>query len=312
MSNNKGAVSEGKDRIYHGIGKRFLKKLFPFWQRLGLHITLKHFYEPVPDTTTLKDEIWRKDSEMVGINIREQDQINLLSDFRRNFKEEYESLLRTATPVPYQYYINNGGFKSVDAEVLYCMIRHFKPKRIIEIGSGNSTYLSAQGLLKNKKGGTNAELVAIEPYPNDTLKKGFPGLSRLITGRVQNISLSEFSKLEENDILFIDSSHVLKIGSDVQYEYLEVLPRLKKGVIVHVHDIFFPSEYPREWVLEDYRFWNEQYLLRAFLSFNSAFEVLWMGHYMHLKHPELLKRAFNSYKSETASPASFWMRRKSR
>ena len=281
-------MKEG-DRIYHGIGKRFLKKLFPFWQRLGLHITLKHFYEPVPDTTTLKDEIWRKDSEMVGINIREQDQINLLSDFRRNFKEEYESLLRTATPVPYQYYINNGSFKSVDAEVLYCMIRHFKPKRIIEIGSGYSTYLSAQGLLKNKKGGTNAELVAIEPYPNDTLKEGFSGLSRLITDPFQSPILA----------------------TPLQYEYLEVLPRLKKGVIVHVHDIFFPSEYPREWVLEDYRFWNEQYLLRAFLSFNSAFEVLWMGHYMHLKHPELLKRAFNSYKSETASPASFWMRRKS-
>ncbi len=299
-----------RDRIYNGMGKRFLKKSFPFWQRLGLHITPKHFYEPVPDTTTLKDEIWRKDSEMVGVDIREQDQINLLSDLRRNFKEEYESLPRMATPVPYQYYIDNDSFKSVDGEVLYCMIRHFKPKRIIEIGSGYSTYLSAQGLLKNKKGGTNAELIAIEPYPSDTLKAGFPGLSRLIIDKVQNVSLSEFNKLEKNDILLIDSSHVLKIGSDVQYEYLEILPRLKKGVIVHVHDIFSPSEYPREWVLGDYRFWNEQYLLCAFLSFNSAFEVLWAGSYMHLKHPELLERAFNSYKPETASPASFWMRRK--
>jgi hypothetical protein len=104
----------------------------------------------------------------------------------------------------------------------------------------------------------------------------------LIIDKVQNVSLSEFNKLEKNDILLIDSSHVLKIGSDVQYEYLEILPRLKKGVIVHVHDIFSPSEYPREWVLEDYRFWNEQYLLCAFLSFNSAFEVLWAGSYMHL------------------------------
>ena len=299
-----------RDRIYNGMGKQFLKKLFPFWQRLGLHITPKHFYEPVPDTTTLKDEIWRKDSEMVGIDIREQDQINRLSDLRRDFKEEYESLPRTATPVPYQYYIDNDSFKSVDGEVLYCMIRHFKPKRIIEIGSGYSTYLSAQALLKNKKGGTNAELVAIEPYPNDTLKAGFPGLSRLIIDKVQNVSLSEFNKLEKNDILLIDSSHVLKIGSDVQYEYLEILPRLKKGVIVHVHDIFSPAEYPREWVLGDYRFWNEQYLLCAFLSFNSAFEVLWAGSYMHLKHSELLERAFNSYKPEAASPASFWMRRK--
>lgn len=299
-----------EDKIYHGMWKRLLKQSFPLWQKLGFHITAKHFYEPIPDTTKLKNELWQKHSAMVGLDLREQDQIKLLSTLHRNFKEEYEGFPRTECSLPYQFYVNNDSFKPVDGEVLYCMIRHFKPRRIIEIGSGHSTYLSAQAVLKNREDGINTKLVAIEPYPNDTLKEGFPGLSQLITSKVQNVPLSEFSKLEKNDILFIDSSHVLKIGSDVRYEYLEILPRLKKGVLVHIHDIFFPSEYPKEWVLDDYRFWNEQYLLRAFLTFNTAFEVLWTGSYMHLKHPELLEKAFNSYEPETTLPASFWMKRK--
>jgi len=131
----------------------------------------------------------------------------------------------------------------------------------------------------------------------------------LIPKKVQDIPLSEFKKLSENDILFIDSSHVLKIGSDVQYLYLEVLPRLNKGVIVHAHDIFLPAEYPKEWVLKNYIFWNEQYLLQAFLAFNNSFEVLWAGSYMHLRHPDKLEEAFSSYKRDKIWPSSFWIRK---
>jgi hypothetical protein len=191
------------------------------------------------------------------------------------------------------------------------MIRYFKPKKIFEIGAGNSTYLSAQAILKNKEEDNDyeCELVAIDPYPPNTLKAGFPGLSKLIPKKVQDIPLSEFKKLSKNDILFIDSSHVLKIGSDVQYLYLEVLPRLNKGVIVHAHDIFLSAEYPKDWVLKDYRFWNEQYLLQAFLTFNNSFEVLWAGSYMHLRHPDKLEEAFSSYKRDKTQPSSFWIRK---
>ena len=189
------------------------------------------------------------------------------------------------------------------------MIRHFNPSTIMEIGSGNSTCLSAEALLKNRKEfGTSNELIAIEPYPNKNLEGGFPGLSKLIVDKVQNVPFTEFEKLKENDILFIDSSHVLQIGGDVQYEYLEILPRLKPGVIVHIHDIFLPAEYPKEWVLKRHRFWNEQYLLQAFLTLNKEFEVLWAGSYMNLNHAELLKNSFNSYNSKVC-PGSFWIRR---
>lgn len=287
-----------------------IKKSFSFWQSLGIHVTINHFYEPVPDTRTLKEDLWLNNSELIGIDMNDNGQLELLSHFVADFKQEFDNLPKNKTSTPYQYYLNNGEFEFIDGEILYCMIRHFKPKRIVEIGSGNSTYLSAQAHLRNNDEDDNeCELVAIEPHPSDVLRSGFPGLTRLIPKRVQDVPMAEFERLEHNDILFIDSSHVLKIGSDVQYEYLEILPRLREGVLVHVHDIFFPSEYPEKTVRKDHIFWTEQYLLQAFLAFNDSFEVLWAGSYMRLKHDERLKEAFNSYSGQERAARSFWMRK---
>ena len=287
------------------------KKVFSLLQRLGYHITPNHFYYPIPDTRKLKDSLWSQQSELAGIGINDETQLELLSVFEASFKDEYDQFPRGKTDIPHQFFLGNLSLESVDAEVLYCMIRHFKPRRICEIGSGCSTYLSAQAVLKNREEDSrhDCELVAIEPYPGETLKAGFPGLSRLVHQEVQDVPLSEFAKLEENDILFIDSSHVLRIGGDVQYEYLEILPRLNRGVLVHSHDIFLPAEYPKKWVKERHRFWSEQYLLQAFLAFNDSFEVLWAGSYMHLNHPSELEEAFGSYDRAKTLPGSFWVRR---
>jgi hypothetical protein len=286
------------------------KRLFALWQKRGFHVTPNHYYQPIPDTRELKDELWLKHSELAGIDMNEKGQIELLSSFTANYMREYESLPGNTTGVQHQYYLNNPSFGPIDGAVLHCMIRHFKPKRIWEIGSGYSTYLSAAAVEQNRKSdGVGCELVAIEPYPNDVIRAGFPGLSRLMPVQVQDVPISEFCRLEANDILFIDSSHVLRIGGDVKYEYLEVLPRLAKGVIVHCHDIFLPAEYPKWWVLDNYWFWTEQYLLQAFLTFNRSFEVLWAGHYMHLKHPDRLDAAFDSYQGGKTWPCSFWMRK---
>jgi hypothetical protein len=299
------------NKAYKNLLKIFFKKSFPIGQRMGIHITPNHFYYPIPDTRTLKDDLWQKQSELDGIDINEKGQIDLLSMLSSKFKREYESFPKYKTPISYQFYLNNSAFGPVDAEILYCMIRNFKPKKIFEIGSGNSTYLAAQATIKNKEeDDRECELIAYEPFPNGTLKAGFPGLSKLIPTKIQDIPLFEFDELKENDILFIDSSHVLKIGSDVQYEYLNILPKLNKGVIVHIHDIFLPAEYPREWILNEYRFWNEQYLLQAFLINNNAFDVLWAGSYMHLKHPDELEKAFSSYNKSSVWPGSFWMRKR--
>jgi predicted O-methyltransferase YrrM len=246
------------------------------------------------------------------VRLNEEAQLRLLAEFEATLKDEYDRLPLTRAEVSgaHEYFVNNYSFESVDGEILYCFIRHFKPKRIIEIGSGYSTRLSLLAARRNAEDGhARAGVIACEPYPEEVLSRGLDGLTLRQTF-VQDVPLTEFDSLQANDILFIDSSHVLKIGSDVQYEYLEILPRLRPGVIVHVHDIFLPAEYPRTWVMDQFRFWTEQYLLQAFLAFNETFEVLWAGSYMHLTHPERLERAFRSYQRTTRWPGSFWMRRR--
>ena len=285
------------------------KESFEILESYGYHVTPVHYYYPIPDTRELDEEILNRRTELKGIDVNEKIQLGLLSYFKENYKDEYDRIPKEETGVPYEYYLNNGAFAGVDGEILYCMIRHFKPCKVFEIGSGYSTCLSARAILENKKSGVNTELHAFEPYPNFILKKGFQGLSYLHEIKLQDLPLSAFDDLKEKDILFIDSSHVLKIGSDVQYEYLEILPRLNKGVIVHLHDIFLPAEYPRKWLKEDHLFWNEQYLLQAFLQFNDTFEIIWAGSYMHLKYPDRLRAAFNSYNPETVRPGSLRMRK---
>jgi len=298
-------------KAYHSGLRMFCRKSFPLWQRMGFHVTPNHFYDCVPDTRTLKEALWSKRSDMWGVEINEESQINLLAEFRSKFKNEYDNFPRERTAIPYQYFINNGAFESVDGEMYYCMIRCFKPKRIIEIGTGNSTYLGAQAILRNKdEYGIGCEYIAIDPYPDKIIQEGFPGLSKLIKSKAEDVDLSMFLELKEFDILFIDSSHVLKIGNDVHYLYSEVLPRLNKGVLTHIHDIFLPADYPRDWVLKKHRFWNEQYLLQAFLTFQSAFEIVFGASYMHLEHPDELRKTFSSYEPQNSWPGSFWMRRK--
>jgi hypothetical protein len=162
--------------------------------------------------------------------------------------------------------------------------------------------------LRSKNGDT--KLICIEPYPGEILRNGFPGLTTLIERPAQEITLNEFEALGANDILFIDSSHVSKIGSDVNYLYLEILPRLKPGVIVHMHDIFLPQEYPTVWITQKMRFWNEQYLLQAFLAFNSGFEVLLANNYLGRTHRAEMQATFQ--KSPWRGGGSLWIRRKSK
>jgi methyltransferase family protein len=287
------------------------KKFFDIWEHKGYHVTPVHFYEPIPDTRELPAELWTRQSELSGIKFNDDRMIELLTRFVSCYRSEYQFLPANKTDIPYQYYLNNGAFVSVDGEILYCIIREFKPRRLIEIGSGNTTYLSAQAIRANRGDDSSYQchLTAIEPYPNAILKKGFSELSELIEKPVQAIPLSFFDALSEGDILFIDSSHTAKIGSDVLYEYLEILPRLNKGVLVHFHDIFLPAEYPKEWIFKERHFWNEQYILQAFMIYNDTFEIIWPGSYMHHKYPGKLEEAFPSYDRRKTMPGSFWIRK---
>jgi len=272
------------------------KRFFSLWESRGYHVTPVHFYELIPDTREFADELWSRQSALAGIDMREPSQLELLRRFASQYKGEYDRFPYAPTQTPYEFHFNNGYYETVDAEVLYCMIRDCKPRRVVEIGSGFSTMITAAAIRRNQADAPEyqCEFTCIEPYPRDVIKSGFEGLTRLIQARVQDVPLDVFLSLEEKDVLFIDSSHVVTVGSDVCYEYLEVLPVLKKRVVVHIHDILLPQLYSRSW-FQAKVFWNEQYLLQAFLAFNNAFQTLWAANFMHLRHPEDLSRAFASY-----------------
>jgi predicted O-methyltransferase YrrM len=293
-------------RIYAGAIRRFLRVTFPFWERLGIHAVPVHFYHPIPDTRTLTNDVWTRQYPLTGIDINLPGQLDLLATFEKCFRAEYEQFPHG--PTSSGFYLNNTTFQAVDAEILYCIIRHFKPRRICEVGSGFSTRLMTSATLANEaEGGERCQITAIEPNPPPDLNN-LPNV-RLLQMPVEKLPLEQFDELGSNDILFIDSSHCIRTGGDVIREYLDILPRLRPGVIVHCHDIFLPGEYPRKFVTGECEFWTEQYLFHAFLLFNSSFRVVWSGHYLHLNHSKLLNNAFSSYVKCATPPSSFWIRR---
>jgi hypothetical protein len=281
-----------------------IRELFQNWEKHGFHVTPVHFYQPIPDTQSLPETLWERPSELVGIDMNDAMQLDLLRNHFSRFRDQYQHFPRKPTGEQNRFYLGNHLFDGTDALVAYCMVRHFQPRFIIEVGSGFSSLVLGAAAAENDSAG----IISIEPFPREFLRKGFPGLRSLIEKKVQDIDLNFFSQLESGDILFIDSSHTVKIGGDVNYLFLEVLPRLKPGVIVHVHDIFLPFDYRRDWVLDEFRFWTEQYLLQAFMMFNSEFEVLLANSYLNHYHQEDLRAAFPDLPSWEGG--SFWMRRK--
>jgi hypothetical protein len=273
------------------------RELFLNWERHGFHVTPVHFYEPIPDTQSLPETLWSQPSELVGIEMNDSRQLDLLRNHFSRFHDEYDTVL-AEPPL-------GRPFRGTDALIAYCMVRHFQPRRIIEVGSGFSSIVLGKATAKNK----NTALICIDPFPGELVRNStIPALQTLIESKVQDVGVEFFSQLDSGDILFIDSSHTVKTGGDVNYLFLEVLPRLKPGVIVHVHDTFFPFEYRRDWMLEEFRFWTEQYLLQAFLMFNSNFEVLIANSYLNHYYLADLKAVFPNL--DRWIGGSFWMRRK--
>jgi len=284
--------------------RQFASAAFRMFQRLGVNITPRHFYWPIPDLNALSTKKWTECSVSEGVDLQLNRQLQLLSSgflapqAELNFGD-------TQTECEHEFHFNNGYFERVDAEVAYSVVRQFRPHKIIEIGSGHSTRLMAAALCRNHEEGSPGELIGIEPHPSPVLKRGFPGFTELILKRVQDVPLDLLRALDAGDILLIDSSHGVAVGSDVVHEILHILPKLKPGVIVHVHDIFIPADYPEKFVMTNLCFWGEQYMLEAFLSFNRAFEVLWASSAMQFYHRDVLEQYFPRWAGsfERMSPA---------
>lgn len=286
--------------------------MFDYAERRGLHILPSHYYSPIPTTRILSADLWTHDRTPIGFELnvdRSSEYLNVLS---RRYGGEYNSFPKKRGRDPHTYYLDNDAFLPGDAEVLYAIVRDLKPRRIVEIGSGYSTLLICQAIRANQKESPErrCEFIAIEPYPPAFLNP-LPGeVTRIEAKPIQEVNLSLFSSLQENDVLFIDSTHVARIGSDVVHECLAILPSLSPGVIVHIHDIFIPAEYPRLWIDQSRLFWNEQYLLEAFLTFNCEYEVIMPVHAIWRRNPKLFFEAIPSATSCRMAPSSFWMRRR--
>lgn len=272
---------------------------------IGVFPIKDHYYEPLFNPRRISGSL--HDRDLPGVKFDINSQRNLLNKF--NYSEELRqfSFNRKSDE---EFYFNNERFTVGDAEILYSMIRYLKPERVIEIGSGMSTLIAAAALKKNKIDNANysPSHICIEPYPRSWLKKRND--VTLVQKNLEEIGSEFFIELKENDILFIDSTHMIKPKGDVLTEYLEILPIIKPGVVVHIHDIFTPKNYPDEWILNAVSFWNEQYLLEAILSFSDKFEVLLALNFLFNTEKELLESRCPFLKGNfTKEPRSIWLRK---
>lgn len=261
---------------------------------LGVSVTPSHFYFPVPKLKSFRGKDWNACRPCAAVDLHLDEQVSRLQSDLAPFSHETKFSEHNGDG-QHEFHYNNGYFERVDAEVAYAFVRRRRPKRVIEVGSGNSTLVLAAALRANAAEGYRGELTSIEPHPAPFLREGVAGMTRLMELPVQQVPLSVFRELQAGDILFIDSSHVVSIDSDVLYECLRILPELARGVLVHFHDIFTPLDYPEKFVKTNLCFWGEQYLLEAFLAFNSTYKVVWSASAMQKFHPEALRDAFPAW-----------------
>lgn len=295
-------------KIVRRVGLHRLKMSKSILLAIGIFPLRDHYYEPMVNPKHLRFSL-RKDRSLPGIELNVEGQLKLLSAF--SYVDELKRFPMNKAGAQGFYY-ENGTFNVGDAEYLYMMIRHFKPQRIVEIGSGSSTVMAMEAIKMNSHDnpGYTCQLTCIEPFENSWLEKLGHGVS-VLRVKVEEVEKSLFTSLRPNDILFIDSSHVIRPQGDVLVEYLEILPILPLGVLVHVHDIFTPKDYLDEWIIDQGRFWNEQYLLEAFLLFNNKYQVIGALNYLKHNHfAEIARKCPMLAGHPSAEPGSFWMVRK--
>lgn len=281
----------------------------------GAHVhtrfPLGHYYSPVYDPQELAEEprrsqIWPPaPREPAGIEWCETVQVALcLKSFATQERLKFANV---EGDDPTEYFATNDQYPALDAWALEAMIRHHQPRRFVEVGSGFSSLVTAR--VNRELFNETIDFQCVEPYPRQFLTDGVPGITGLRIEKVQDTPLEVFTTLDRNDILFVDTSHVVKTGGDVPWIYNEILPRLSPGVVVHMHDICLPGDYPPSWVLDGWG-WNESYLVHAFLTFNAGYAVRFSSPFMVQRHRDALIEAFPRYVDhEARAGSSLWIQR---
>lgn len=265
-----------------------------------------HYYSPVVDLSELRrdqERVFDRTRRLVDIDLREEAQVDLLADLARHFAPL--SLMPSRSP-DRRYYYDNAMFGFSDAAIYGCLLVHRRPGTVVEIGSGYSSALLLD--VRDQFLGGETQCVFIDPNPERLerlLRPDADATATVLRQRVQDVPLSVFDELGPGDILFIDSSHVAKGGSDVCYELFEILPRLAPGVAIHIHDIHYPFEYPEAWFFGQNRSWNEAYLVRALLANSQRYRILLFVDFLHRFHPDLMARCMPGSSIDTGG--SLWI-----
>jgi predicted O-methyltransferase YrrM len=271
-----------------------------------------HFYSPVVDPDEIdarQPAIWPAEPRVLGIDFNDASHLRVLqTHFPRYIAEyDYAEEAPSSDEELSAFYTQNSQFSWLDARTLFVLMREWQPGSIVEVGSGYSSLLMAD--VNRRYLGGSCAITCIEPYPRPFLRRRIPGLAKVIEQKAQEVALDVFEALAPGDILFIDSSHVAKTGSDVNYLFFEVLPRLRAGVRIHIHDIFLPLDYPKDWVVGENRSWNEQYLVRALLMYSSAFRVVFGCSYAFHRFPAEVKQALGLPGGRAFGGGSLWIER---
>jgi len=288
---NKATLRKWFDRIFAGLPRPLhtaILKSYANQPRLtllsGFRCFPQVFYSPLVNPAEIDLTRMGKKRELPGIHI-DMDKVSMWFGKISRYAPEFSWAPRDASTgkVPWAE-----TYTTLDSVVLYCLLRHLKPRRYIEVGCGVSSQVSSQALRANEREGVRAESTFIEPFPGPRLD-GVDLYGCLLVKKIQEVALADFKSLEENDVLFIDTSHVLKCQNDVEYELLHILPSLRPGVMIHIHDIYTPYEQPADWLLGRYAPGgsNEQYAVEALLSGGGQFEVCLPLHLVGREFPEI-------------------------
>jgi hypothetical protein len=264
--------------------------------RVGLQVVPKTYYSPIPDLATLPADAFERRSALRGIEFDLDAQVAWI--------EQLADAMREFAPTDAE--VDNASYGRVGADLLHGVVRGLKPRRIVELGSGHSTLFMAAAAERNRTEGVETELRTFDPFPT-VARPGVPGLASLEAVAAQDVPLEVFTALEAGDVLFVDTTHTVKLGSDVNRIVLDVLPALAPGVLVHVHDIFLPYEYPRRWFEESGFYWAEQYLLQAYLAGNADVEVLAATFALCRDRPDAMARLAPTWRPG-AEASAFWFR----
>jgi len=304
------------DRLAFAARRLRVRAVHRFFGFLGFNVVKKaDYYSTLPVIGDIEKtrSRWDRPSDLAGLDVDVPGMTKRLGELAQQWEEEFAD-----TTGDYLANTRRGfgpGYPQFDARTLYYFLREHQPRTYLEVGSGLSTYYASLAARRNGEDGSPMQITCIEPYPFDALRS-LPDFE-LVEGFVQDVPLGRFEALEPGDVLFIDSSHAFKIDSDVAFLFLEVLPRIKPGVFVHIHDVHFPfnAPFPADTWLFGERwpvYWNEAMVVQTFLAFNSAFEILLSVPMIRHDDETFLVDRYDDYvplADDPNPPSSLWLRR---